>query len=198
MSNLPAKRRHEDAVAKDTAEVGKSEQEETRIRRSLGDITNTSNAVGAVEERDKLGCERAVVPPTALLQERVEVAQVIPTIVPIQSLPLDAITIVPVAFAITSASNANIPMAVPARVEPDGVTVPHRVQRPYMRRDADNIDARDGQNPLQCTAYVHDMYELFYEQERALQVSPSYMEVQPYVNERMRAILVDWLVRASV
>ena len=66
--------------------------------------------------------------------------------------------------------------------------------RHYMKRESDNIDARDGQNPLLCTAYINDMYDLFHEQERSLQVSPSYMTGQPNVNERMRAILVDWLV----
>jgi hypothetical protein len=66
--------------------------------------------------------------------------------------------------------------------------------RPYMKRESDNIDSRDGSNPLLCTAYINDMYELFHTQERQLQVNANYMANQPNVNERMRAILVDWLV----
>jgi len=66
--------------------------------------------------------------------------------------------------------------------------------RPYMKRESDNIDSRDGSNPLLCTAYINDMYELFHTQERQLQLNPNYMSSQPNVNERMRAILVDWLV----
>ena len=66
--------------------------------------------------------------------------------------------------------------------------------RPYMKRESDNIDARDGNNPLLCTTYVNEMYEIYYAQERDMQVSASYMTGQQHVNERMRTILADWLV----
>lgn len=66
--------------------------------------------------------------------------------------------------------------------------------RPYMKRESDNIDARDGNNPLLCTTYVNEMYAIYSAQERDMRVSASYMSGQQHVNERMRTILVDWLV----
>jgi hypothetical protein len=71
-------------------------------------------------------------------------------------------------------------------------------ERNYMKRDADDIDARDAENPLLCTEYVNEMYDNFMELEREFMVDPQYMvTMQPYVNEKMRAILVDWLVMST-
>jgi Cyclin, N-terminal domain len=67
--------------------------------------------------------------------------------------------------------------------------------RSYMQRPSDDIDARDAGNPLLVTCYVNEMYDIFNAIEREIKVKPNYMSNQPYVNERMRAILVDWLVR---
>lgn len=75
-----------------------------------------------------------------------------------------------------------------------GETVSERV---YMQRPSDDIDARDSGNPVLATNYVNEMYENFNVLEKEVKVNPSYMTNQPYVNERMRAILVDWLVGTS-
>ena len=66
--------------------------------------------------------------------------------------------------------------------------------RPYMNRDSDDIDERDSQNPLLCTDVVEQMYQYFSESERATRIDSTYMGNQRYINERMRTILVDWLV----
>lgn len=71
--------------------------------------------------------------------------------------------------------------------------------RPYMQREADNIDARDAANPLLCTCVVNDMYEWFGKVEKGIMTNPAYMTTgQPHINERMRCILVDWLVRYNI
>lgn len=62
----------------------------------------------------------------------------------------------------------------------------------------DNIDDRDAEDPLCVTAYVQDMYCHFREKEAATSVRPLYMENQPHINERMRSILVDWLVEVHL
>jgi len=59
---------------------------------------------------------------------------------------------------------------------------------------ADDIDARDMNDPLCATAYVSDMYQYFKEKELTTAVKPTYMESQPHINSKMRAILVDWLI----
>lgn len=66
--------------------------------------------------------------------------------------------------------------------------------RPYMRRDADNIDSRDLSNPLLCTEVVNEMYESFRRTELEIKVDSNYMSSQVHVNEKMRTILIDWLV----
>ena len=70
-------------------------------------------------------------------------------------------------------------------------------ERPYMSRPSDDIDARDVDNPLLCTEYVNKMYDVFSGLERDIALNPEYMTMQPYINEKMRAILCDWLVSYS-
>lgn len=70
-------------------------------------------------------------------------------------------------------------------------------ERDYMRRDSDDIDARDSGNPMLATCYVNEMYEHFGVLEKEFLPSAAYMKEQPFINERMRCILVDWLVRGS-
>ena len=62
----------------------------------------------------------------------------------------------------------------------------------------DNIDLRDAEDPLCATAYVEDMYKHFRSKEADTSVRPGYMENQPHINERMRSILVDWLVEVHL
>ena len=70
-------------------------------------------------------------------------------------------------------------------------------ERSYMQRPADDIDARDIGNPLLCTQYVNEMYEHYNEVERKFMVK-DYISKQQHVNERMRTILVDWLVEVHL
>jgi hypothetical protein len=67
-------------------------------------------------------------------------------------------------------------------------------ERPYMQRPVDDIDSRDAGNPLLVSSYVNDMYKHFSIVERQYVVNPDYMKKQGYINEKMRCILVDWLV----
>ena len=68
----------------------------------------------------------------------------------------------------------------------------------YQYGPADNIDERDADDPLCATAYVQDMYDHFSAKETTTSVRPLYMENQPHINERMRSILVDWLVEVHL
>ena len=66
--------------------------------------------------------------------------------------------------------------------------------RGYMQRNVDDIDERDAGNPMLVTEYVNEMYEHYKNVEREFMINPNYMAEQGAVNEKMRAILVDWLV----
>lgn len=68
----------------------------------------------------------------------------------------------------------------------------------YQFGPADNIDERDGDDPLCATEYVQDMYHHFRGKEAITSVRPLYMENQTHINERMRSILVDWLVEVHL
>lgn len=71
-------------------------------------------------------------------------------------------------------------------------------EREYMRRESDDIDARDAANPLLCSEYVNEMYDIFRESEVQSQLNANYMSTQPHINERMRTILIDWLVEVHL
>lgn len=62
----------------------------------------------------------------------------------------------------------------------------------------DDIDERDSDDPLCATSYVQEMYEHFRMKEVSTSVRPVYMEDQSFINERMRSILVDWLVEVHL
>lgn len=63
----------------------------------------------------------------------------------------------------------------------------------------DNIDERCVDDPLCATDYVQDMYEIFRKKEGLTAVLPVYMEeTQMHINEKMRSILVDWLIEVHM
>lgn len=61
-----------------------------------------------------------------------------------------------------------------------------------------DIDAQDRTNPLAATEYVNDIYAYFKRVEPKFRVQPDYMTKQNDINEKMRAILVDWLVEVHL
>lgn len=73
-------------------------------------------------------------------------------------------------------------------------SVPTFDDRPYMLRPSDDIDSRDALNPLLVSSYVNNMYEHFSAAEKQFVINSFYMTSQPYINDKMRCILVDWLV----
>lgn len=63
---------------------------------------------------------------------------------------------------------------------------------------ADKIDDRDSDDPLCVTSYVQDMYQHFRSKEAFTTACPEYMDNQQFIDERMRSILVDWLVEVHL
>ncbi|PIA46803.1 hypothetical protein AQUCO_01500385v1 [Aquilegia coerulea] len=57
-----------------------------------------------------------------------------------------------------------------------------------------DIDSDDVKNPLAAVEYVHDIYSYYKDTENSGCVSAAYMSQQYDINERMRAILIDWLI----
>lgn len=75
--------------------------------------------------------------------------------------------------------------------------VPSHRQRSAAPRHVD-IDAPDASNPQACSEYVNEIYEHFRSNEGVAGPSAEYMTAQSDVNEKMRAILFDWLVEVHL
>jgi len=97
-------------------------------------------------------------------------------------------------------TDINPALAPPPQAAPNGYTDNnnHELQSYQYSGPADDIDERDSDDPLCATSYVQDMYEHFRSKEMSTSVRPLYMEDQQYINERMRSILVDWLVEVHL
>ncbi|KAH9305228.1 hypothetical protein KI387_009632, partial [Taxus chinensis] len=61
-----------------------------------------------------------------------------------------------------------------------------------------NIDEPDKSNPLAVADYVEDIYRSYHEREVISCVPPDYMSHQSDINEKMRAILVDWIIEVHL
>ncbi|KAK8967502.1 Cyclin-B2-2 [Platanthera guangdongensis] len=57
-----------------------------------------------------------------------------------------------------------------------------------------DIDSCDSNNPLAVVGYVDDIYSFYRETEELSCVPPTYMSNQLDINDKMRAILIDWLI----
>ncbi|VFR02527.1 unnamed protein product [Cuscuta campestris] len=57
-----------------------------------------------------------------------------------------------------------------------------------------DIDSGDAKNPLAVVEYIEDLYAYYRKMENCSCVSPDYMSKQFDINEKMRAILIDWLI----
>ncbi|KAB2602564.1 G2/mitotic-specific cyclin-2-like [Pyrus ussuriensis x Pyrus communis] len=57
-----------------------------------------------------------------------------------------------------------------------------------------DIDSSSSKDPLNVVEYIDDIYAHYRKSENSSSVSPSYMAHQPDINEKMRAILIDWLI----
>ncbi|GLT58820.1 hypothetical protein SLA2020_316830 [Shorea laevis] len=57
-----------------------------------------------------------------------------------------------------------------------------------------DIDGSDKKNPLAVVEYIDDLYHFYKKAECGGCVPPNYMAQQYDINDRMRAILIDWLI----
>ncbi|KAK3005924.1 hypothetical protein RJ639_017797 [Escallonia herrerae] len=57
-----------------------------------------------------------------------------------------------------------------------------------------DIDSCDAKNSLAVVEYVEDLYGYYRKMESSSCVPPNYMAQQFDINEKMRAILIDWLI----
>ncbi|GBF97763.1 hypothetical protein Rsub_10188 [Raphidocelis subcapitata] len=70
---------------------------------------------------------------------------------------------------------------------------PQQQQQPPLPPPPD-IDSAQRDNPLAVSCYAADVYALHHRRAAQFRVPPDYLRSQPELNERMRSVLVDWLV----
>ncbi|VFQ88209.1 unnamed protein product [Cuscuta campestris] len=81
-------------------------------------------------------------------------------------------------------------------------TETHSIEKAFMEIEMEDmfeetivdIDSVDQKNHLAAADYVGDIYAYYRKVESGSCVSPDYMAQQFDINERMRAILIDWLI----
>ncbi|KAL6882624.1 hypothetical protein ACP4OV_011314 [Aristida adscensionis] len=76
----------------------------------------------------------------------------------------------------------------------DDIDMEEIQSKEYVNDDAMDIDYADSGNPLAVIEYVEDLYKFYRETEKMSSVRSDYMSSQGDINEKMRAILIDWLI----
>ena len=69
---------------------------------------------------------------------------------------------------------------------------------PVARAAVEDIDAKDGDDIMAVAEYVQDIHANLRAAEGAKHPSAAYMDKQPHINAKMRAILIDWLVEVHL
>ena len=59
-------------------------------------------------------------------------------------------------------------------------------------------DQPDFGDPQACTEYLKEISDVLHKTQCQFQATPNYMQTQKDVNEKMRAILVDWLIEVHL
>jgi len=64
--------------------------------------------------------------------------------------------------------------------------------------NVEDIDKDDHSNPQLCAEYVQEIYHYMHKLECEFKVEPNYINKRTVINEKMRAILVDWLIQVHL
>lgn len=70
----------------------------------------------------------------------------------------------------------------------------HEMRSAVKQRRIEQVDIADVKNPLAAADFVKYIFKSYRNTEQKVRISSSYMSRQQDINEKMRSILVDWLV----
>lgn len=74
----------------------------------------------------------------------------------------------------------------------------HNVVKQELKRNLQEEDKTTFDDPLECSEYVSEIFNHLKNTELEFIAQPGYMKRQPDINEKMRAILIDWLVEVHL
>mmetsp|Transcript_25366 Transcript_25366/g.86868 ORF Transcript_25366/g.86868 Transcript_25366/m.86868 type:complete len:420 (+) Transcript_25366:157-1416(+) len=101
----------------------------------------------------------------------------------------------------SSSFKASSPSSLQGRTHLDGAQSLSRLLQQQAEECEDplpDIDSHDRNNPLAATEYVNSMYSYYHRVEPETRVDEKYMQSQADINDKMRAILIDWLVEVHL
>lgn len=78
--------------------------------------------------------------------------------------------------------------------EDDVMEINDASHQPPVGDTPTDIDEFDLNDPLCASTLVQEMYEVYRTKEMTMTQPAGYMDGQKFINERMRAILIDWLI----
>lgn len=105
---------------------------------------------------------------------------------------------------VTNGKSSERAAAIVASIQNQNELKTPKVQEVIMQTDlmsilsVEDIDQYDRENAQMCSEYVKDVYEYIFELEKRFAVEPTYMVNQKDITERMRSILIDWLVEVHL
>ncbi|GAM24499.1 hypothetical protein SAMD00019534_076740 [Acytostelium subglobosum LB1] len=94
-------------------------------------------------------------------------------------------------------TNREQPMLIDEYMEDDD-TILHDDVPMVEPEQPENIDLYDAHDPQCVGEYVNDIFAYYRQKEIIDKVSPTYLKDQYHINEKMRAILVDWMMAVHV
>lgn len=68
----------------------------------------------------------------------------------------------------------------------------------HFQTNLEEVDIQDLSDPHKCAEYAQDIHSNMRNEELKYQVKYNYMDSQADINEKMRAILIDWLVEVHL
>ncbi|KAI8475552.1 MAG: B type mitotic cyclin [Monoraphidium minutum] len=146
---------------------------EGRTRRALGDIGN----VGGVTTRAQAA--KGATKPTALK-------------------PRDPTATAAAALRSKAAHKGGSSLSSLLQSRSEYAAVKRQSAAPSPLSPLPDIDSKDKANPLAEAGYAHDIYCYYRRVEPRFAVPCDYMTSQVEVNEKMRSILIDWLIEVHL
>ncbi|KYR02275.1 G2/M-specific cyclinB [Tieghemostelium lacteum] len=80
----------------------------------------------------------------------------------------------------------------------DEMMIQEDVQMLDCKEVPENIDLFDANDPQCVGEYVNEIFQYYREKEQVDRINPDYMSSQYQITEKMRAILIDWMMAVHV
>lgn len=165
-------------------------------RSALGDISNITSKIGLTKAKTEKATVAPAVAAAVAPRGRVPIfPKPADKPVPVQAKPVLAAKPV---VRTDSFTFETIPKPQDLFHQPIDVLLSDDDTPMDLTEPIEDIDVNDRDDPTCCTEYVSDIFEYCRQREVIDKVRPDYMSDQLDITERMRGILIDWMVEVHV